>query len=226
MPRPIPVSKNDAERDMLNVTMHWYGFQMLTIRSSFSLPVVTWNASRQVVPAAAEGSQRGVDRRRVEVARDHRAGRAACRGGREPGGSNFASSGFSRVAEHEHELLRLAGRELEPDLVRADRLPAVGDRAGGRAALHGQRPVPAAVRPEERVAVGVEARRALRAGEEGEVVAPLAVLGLVVDHAVLDLDLAGREVALVVGRVVVGVPQAELDDQKSDSARRVRGARW
>ena len=36
MPRPMPVSKNDAERDMLNVTMHWYWFQMLTIRSSFS----------------------------------------------------------------------------------------------------------------------------------------------------------------------------------------------
>ena len=36
IPRPIPVSKNDAERDMLNVTMHWYWFQMLTIRSSFS----------------------------------------------------------------------------------------------------------------------------------------------------------------------------------------------
>ena len=36
IPRPIPVSKYDAERDMLNVTMHWYWFQMLTIRSSFS----------------------------------------------------------------------------------------------------------------------------------------------------------------------------------------------
>ena len=36
IPRPIPVSKYEAERDMLNVTMHWYWFQMLTIRSSFS----------------------------------------------------------------------------------------------------------------------------------------------------------------------------------------------
>lgn len=36
IPRPMPVSKYDAERDMLNVTMHWYWFQMLTIRSSFS----------------------------------------------------------------------------------------------------------------------------------------------------------------------------------------------
>ena len=35
----MPLSKNDAERDMLNVTMHWYWFQMLTMRSSFALPV-------------------------------------------------------------------------------------------------------------------------------------------------------------------------------------------
>ena len=41
IPRPIPVSKNDADRDMLNVTMHWYWFQMLTIRSSFSSSLFT-----------------------------------------------------------------------------------------------------------------------------------------------------------------------------------------
>ena len=38
MPRPMPVSKKEALRDMLKVTMHWYGFQMLTIRSSRSSP--------------------------------------------------------------------------------------------------------------------------------------------------------------------------------------------
>jgi len=42
-------------------------------------------------------------------------------------------------------------------------------------------------------------------------VAPLAVFALVVDHAVLDLDLANAEIALEVGCVVVRVPQAELD---------------
>ena len=36
MPRPIPVSNNEALRDILNVTMHCYGFQMFTIRFSFS----------------------------------------------------------------------------------------------------------------------------------------------------------------------------------------------
>src|SRR6185369_10058343 len=45
---------------------------------------------------------------------------------------------------------------------------------------------------------------------------PLAVLGLVIEGAAaaLDLDLAGREVALVVGHVVVGVPEAPLDERE------------
>ena len=41
MPRPMPVSKYEAERDMLKVTMHWYGFQMLTMRSRRGSPVFT-----------------------------------------------------------------------------------------------------------------------------------------------------------------------------------------
>ena len=46
---------------------------------------------------------------------------------------------------------------------------------------------------------------------EGVVVAPLTVLGFVVERAVHHLDLTGREVALEVGRVIQSVPQAELD---------------
>jgi hypothetical protein len=43
------------------------------------------------------------------------------------------------------------------------------------------------------------------------VVATLPVLRLVIDDAVVHLDLADREVALEVGGIVAGVPQAELD---------------
>ena len=32
MPREIPDSNSDTERLMLKVTMHWYGFQMFTMR--------------------------------------------------------------------------------------------------------------------------------------------------------------------------------------------------
>jgi hypothetical protein len=46
------------------------------------------------------------------------------------------------------------------------------------------------------------------------VVAALAVLGLVIDHAVFDFHLAGVEVALEVGGVVLRIPQAELDAGK------------
>ena len=143
------------------------------------------------------------------------------------------------VAQHEDDLGRLAGLQAEPDVVRADGRPAVGDGVGRLAALDDHRVVPAAVGAEEGLALGVEADqrgltvlvcrqtisrrvdivcrrirtvspRSSRTREIREVIAPLAVLGLVVDHAAVDLDLAGVEVALEVGLVVPGVPQVEL----------------
>ena len=38
MPRPMPASKKEALRDRLKVTMHWYWFQVFTMRSSFGSP--------------------------------------------------------------------------------------------------------------------------------------------------------------------------------------------
>jgi hypothetical protein len=55
----------------------------------------------------------------------------------------------------------------------------MGDRVERFAALDGDRAFPAAVSAEESVAQGVEARKRLRVGE---VIAALAVLGLVVDE--------------------------------------------
>ena len=62
MPRPIPDSNSEAERDRLNVTMHWYAFQMLTIRSRCSLPVSTWSAPSELVPPVAELGEGPLDR--------------------------------------------------------------------------------------------------------------------------------------------------------------------
>ncbi len=109
---------------------------------------------------------------------------------------------------------RFAGRERHLDVMRANRRPAVGVRVGARAALDHQRRFPAAIRAQEVLALGVVARQRLGAGEVGEVIAALAVLRLVVDYAILDFDLADVQIALVVGRVVVGVPQAELDQRE------------
>lgn len=45
-------------------------------------------------------------------------------------------------------------------------------------------------------------------------VAPLAVFGFVVDHALLNLDLTGIEITLVVGSVIPGIPQGKLNAGK------------
>ena len=115
------------------------------------------------------------------------------------------------IAKNEDDLLRFAGLEVEPDLVRADGRPAMGDGIGQLTGFHGCGLVPAAVCAEKRLALGVKTSGGPRAGEIGEVVAALAVLRLVIDDAVFDLHLADGEVALEVGGVVLGIPQAELD---------------
>ena len=74
--------------------------------------------------------------------------------------------------------------------------------------------VPGAVGTQEGLTLGVETGRGLRASKVSEVVAPFAVLGLVVDHSVDHLDLSGGEVALKVGGVIPGIPQAELQAGK------------
>ena len=108
--------------------------------------------------------------RRIEVALDHRAAHRrlsiVCR----PGRVELRVGRVLCVAEHEDDLAGLAGLELELDVVRAARRPAVGDRVAGAAVLDDDRPVPAAVRAEERVALRVEAgerrpsRRSRRSG--------------------------------------------------------------
>jgi hypothetical protein len=64
------------------------------------------------------------------------------------------------------------------------------DRVERLPALHGRGPVPAPVGAEERVALGVESGERLRAGEVCDVIAPLPILRLVVDHTIGDFYLA------------------------------------
>ncbi len=115
------------------------------------------------------------------------------------------------VAEQEDDLLRLAGLKVQLDLMRADGRPAVGDGVSKLAGCNGGRRIPSAITAQEGLALRIEAGQRLGAGEVGKVIAALAVLGLVIDHAVLDFHLAGVEVALKIGGVVLSVPQAELD---------------
>ena len=96
-------------------------------------------------------------------------------------------------------------------MVRADRLPAVSDGIGRTALLHHLRGVPAAVCAQESFALGIKASQRLGTGEVGKMIAALAVFGLVIDHAAFDLDLPGVEIALEIGGVILGIPQAEFD---------------
>ena len=104
--------------------------------------------------------------------------------------------------------------------MRAVRRPAVRDGIEGFAGFHRRRIVPTAVRAQKRVALRIETGEFFRTGEIREVVAPLAVLGLVVDDPVHNFDLAGAEIALEVRGVVLRIPETELDARKN---RKLRG---
>ena len=120
--------------------------------------------------------------------------------------------GVLAVAQHEDERDRLAGLDIAPDAVAGDGRKAAGDAVVALVGGGHVRLAEAVVVAQEGRAVGVEAVDLGVHRVHGEVVAALAVLGLVVDGAALDLDLAGGEVALEVGGVVLGVPQAELHE--------------
>ena len=128
------------------------------------------------------------------------------------GGDEFLVLGVLAVAQHEDEGRRLARLQAALEPVAAD-----GGEAAGHAvaALVGKGHLgfaKAIVVADEGGPVGVEAVDVGVHRVHGEVIAALAVLGLMVYGAALDLHLAGGEVALEVGGVVLSVPQAELHE--------------
>ena len=164
----------------------------------------------QAVPVRAQLLERERGSRRIEVAREHRP-RAGLRDRLRAGWIELRVAGVLRVAEDEDDLATLTRFELEGHVMGSARRPPVRDRVGRLAALDDQRTIPTAVRTEEPIEPGVEAGERFRAREVGEVIATLAIFGLVIDDARVDLDLADREIALEVRRVVPRVPQTELD---------------
>ena len=185
------------------------------------MPVATWNDPSRSSQRRAERHERRLDRGRIEVAGDDRANGAACRSSPTRAGRTWRPSGSRRSRARNRPRASRPGRARAGPGARRS-AASRGRSSPTSPALDGDRPVPAAVRAEERVARGVEAGRPVGAGEVGEMVASLAVLGLVVDDAVLDLDLADRVVALEVRRVVLRVPQAELDRAEQRQAGRRR----
>ena len=166
--------------------------------------------AQQAVPVLAQLLEGRVGLLGVEILGDGRLDGLLVDGLR-AGRIELFGDGILVVAEDEDDLAGLAGRQFELDLMRADRRPAMGDGVGELAGFDGGGLVPAAVTAQEGLALGVEAAAFGGAGEVGKVVAALAILGLVIDDAVFDLDLADGEVALEVGGVVLRIPEAELD---------------
>ncbi len=115
--------------------------------------------AEQVGPGVAQGAERLLDLVGLEVALDDRPDALLVdrlRAGR----VELVVLRVLLVAEQDDDLAGLAGREIELDVVRAHRLPAVGDRISCLALLHDDRPVPASVRAEERVPLTCRSRRA------------------------------------------------------------------
>ncbi len=122
------------------------------------------------------------------------------------------SRGHLHISKAENQVLALAGRKLQLDIVRSYGRPALGYGVVRLAVKNSVGVLKAVVQPEEALAVGVEALHGYVYGVESEVVAALPVLRLVVDGRALYLDLAGVVVSLEVGGIVVCVPQAPLKE--------------
>ena len=90
------------------------------------------------------------------------------------------------------------------------RRPAMGNTAGAVPGQYGLRCGRAAIHAAESVPAGIKAGNRGVGPEHGVVIAALPVFGLVVDGAALHLYFAGGKVALEVGAVVHGIPQAKL----------------
>ena len=163
----------------------------------------------EVLPAPLQRAEGCVDDRNVGVFREDL---PAFRLVHHERRVEFREVALLDVGEHEREGLLLPGLSVEVDLVRADRVPAVGVAVRALAGEDRLGIVQPVVDAHEGVPRGVVPVDRARAAEERVVVPALAVLGLVVDRRALDLDLADRVGALVVRHVVQRLEEAELDE--------------
>ncbi len=126
------------------------------------------------------------------------------------GGAPFGVLRVFDVAQAQQQGPGCAGGQRQRELHGAYRCPAVGHAAGAGAVFHRLGHGRRAIHAHKGVAAGVKALiRAIRP-QNGVVIPPFPVLGFVVDGVGLQLYLADGEVALEIGAVVHGVPQAEL----------------
>ena len=103
----------------------------------------------------------------------------------ESGGSNLASLGIFVITQDKNDLFRLSGFQLDFDMMRPDRLPAVRDRILEICLL----PPPQGESqprygPRKDFALCIKSGQFFGAGKIGKVIAPFAIFGFVVDHSI------------------------------------------
>ena len=208
MPRPMPVSNRLAERDRLNVAMHWYWFQVLT------MPLRVLVGAHHLEAAESSSSQRCPSPSNASstaaVSATTSRGSPGPRLVSPPGGVNLASPCGRRRDDSSAPALELRGRASprasRSGATRGRSIPWPRRRTAPRASC---RPSCTPTKASRSVSKPVHVARA---GEHRRVVATLAELGHVVDRGPpLHHHLADRERALVVGHVGERLVEGELD---------------
>ena len=126
----------------------------------------------------------------------------------------FFLLGVFHISKTADQAPAFAGGQSQVKLLRGNGLPAMGYTAGAAVSEYGFRPSRASVYTDKGIPGGVESVRLPVCPEEGKVIPPLPVLGLVVDRSPFHLHLAGGVVALEIGGVIHGIPETELNIRK------------
>src|SRR5215208_7482642 len=115
------------------------------------------------------------------------------------------------IAENKNNLFLLPSLQMDLDMMRPNRLPAMCFRITRLAFFNDHRLIPAPIWAEKVFAYCVEACQFFRAGKISKVVTALTILGFVIDDLIDNFHLSNGIIALEVGSVVVRVPQTKLD---------------
>jgi hypothetical protein len=119
------------------------------------------------------------------------------------------------ITEQESEFARFSRREIQFDMMRSMRCPAMRDGVERFAACDRYGIIPTAIRTKKGVALCIKTGEPSGACEIREMISAFTVFRLVVNHAILNLNLPGAEVSLEIRGVVLRVPETEFNAGKN-----------
>lgn len=115
------------------------------------------------------------------------------------------------VAEYENAAVFTARLESDAKVMAADRRPAVRYAVAARSGCDGLRLAGTVVETDKGVTARIEAVDIFIYIINCVMIPSFAELSLVIDSAALDLDLAGRQIALEIGRIILRIPETEFN---------------